>query len=146
MRLSRVNLYLAGVASWLNNICRVRTLTNHLPSIRQNNPQVHQRVVHARRRHICHPAQRRRQPPAQPRMQPPAQQQPFPMRPGFQGPNLQAVIAWDVAANQAHLTRKSRYFSFKCSQSSFSCHHAGQGRQSASAAASRETRCPSLSI
>jgi hypothetical protein len=118
MSLSRLDLDLAGVASWLDDIRGERTLTNHLVSIRQNNPQVHRRVVHARRRHIRQPArrqtqppaqertqpstqQRRTQPPGQRRTQPPAQQQTFPRRPGFQGPNLRAVR--DAAAHQARL-------------------------------------------
>ena len=38
MSLSRLDLDLAGVASWLDDIRGERTLTNHLVSIRQNNP------------------------------------------------------------------------------------------------------------
>jgi hypothetical protein len=136
MHLSRVDLDLAGVASWLDDIRGDRTLTNHLGSIRQNNPQVHRRVVHARRRHIRHPAaQRRTHPPAQPRrtQQPPAQRrtQPPPpqrrmqlpaqpqnvlRRPAFQGPNVRAVR--DAAAHQARLaTDQARLLALQRSRS-----------------------------
>jgi hypothetical protein len=182
--LSQLDLDLAGVASWLDDIRGEITLTNHLVSIRQNNSQVHRELSmpgggifanqhsdkrnhqHSNERNHLHSNDERNHLHSDERNHLHSNKH-FLGDLGFKAqmgcPSgasgdrsgsiagtatiaLTSTATTTTATSISRHSRNTRYFSFKCDQLSFSCDRAGQGRQLASAAASRETTCPSSSI